>query len=219
MAHPQWDTVLEFSQGFVTALVVENPDFYRQILQDFYAQLQGDPGKLVLSHERKTLTMTKWVELLDNCLHFELNRKPLLNKICAAMERTAVSEDFYQKTSELLCRTEAFLDELAFSLPGDIVCEKCTVSGLIKGMGVSLRDTYEDPLERLLDYMELVREFDGDKLFVTVGLRNFFSHAAIEGFVKSVLDHDYRVLLLDCVAGEKLSMERRLTIDKDLCEF
>ena len=219
IAHPQMDTVLEFDGAYVNALVVENPDFYRHLLCDLYGQLQSDEGKLVLSDKGKTLAISKWVELVDNCIHFELNRKSLLTKICTAMERTAVSEGFFLKTSELLCALECYVDELAYELPGDIVCEKCSVAGLLKGVGISLRDEYDDPLERLLDFMELVREFDRDKLFVLVGLRSFFTDDHMELFLKSVLDHGYRVLLLDSAAREKLDHEKRLTIDIDLCEF
>lgn len=219
LAHPQMDTVLEFDGRAVNALVVENPDFYRSLLCDLYGQLQGDEGKLILSEKGKTLPIGKWVELVDNCIHFELNRKSLLTKICAAMERTAVSESFFLKTSELLCALEAYVDELAFELPGDIVCEKCSVAGVLKGIGVSLRDDYEDPLERLIDFMELVREFDRDKLFVILGLRSFFSDERVEVFLQTALSHGYRLLLLDSIAREKLPGEKRLTIDIDLCEF
>lgn len=219
LAHPQMDTVLEFDGRAVNTLVVENPDFYRSLLCDLYGQLQGDEGKLILSEKGKTLPIGKWVELVDNCIHFELNRKSLLTKICAAMERTAVSESFFLKTSELLCALEAYVDELAFELPGDIVCEKCSVAGMLKGIGVSLRDDYEDPLERLIDFMELVREFDRNKLFVILGLRSFFSDERVEVFLQTALSHGYRLLLLDSIAREKLPGEKRLTIDIDLCEF
>lgn len=219
LAHPQMDTVLEFNGTHANALVVEHPEFYRSLLCDLYGQLQGDAGQLVLSENGKTLPIGKWVELVDNCIHFELNRKSLLTKVCAAMERTAVSETFFLRTSELLCELERYVDELAFELPGDIVCEKCSVVGLLKGVGVSLRDEYEDPLERLLDFMELVREFDRDKLFVIVGLRSFFGDDHVARFLKTALSHGYHILMLDCVSREKLPQEKRITIDIDLCEF
>lgn len=219
LAHPQLDTVLSFDGAYVNALVVEDPEFFRQLLCDLYGQLRGDSGALILSNAGKTLPISKWVELVDNPIHFDLNRKTLLTRIIGELERTAVSEPFFLKTSELLCSMEAYVDELAHELPGDIVCEKCSVAGLLKGVGISLRDEYEDPLERLLDFMELVRSFEREKLFVLVGLRSFFSDGKTEAFLKTALDHGYRILLMDCVARQKVSCEKRLTIDNDLCEF
>lgn len=219
LAHPQMDTVLDMNGSGICTLVVENPDFYRSLICDLYTQLHSDGGRWVLSENGKTLPISKWVELVDNCICFELNRKTLLNKIYTAMENTAVSEDYFLKTSELLSQLEAYMDDLAFELPCDIISEKCTVSGLIKGMGISLRDDYEDPLERLSDFMELVREFDRDKLFVLVGLRSFFGDDRVTAFLKTVLSHGFHVLLMDCVAHKKLPQETRVTIDNDLCEF
>lgn len=37
--------------------------------------------------------------------------------------------------------------------------------------------------------------------------------------MKPVLSHGFCVLLLDSTDRERISYEKRLTIDKDLCEF
>lgn len=148
-----------------------------------------------------------------------MNKKHLRNIFIGQMERISGSDAFFLKTADILQRLEAYTSELAFSFDCDIVCGHCTVGGLLKGMGVTVRDEYEDPLERLIDYMELVREFERDKLFVYVNLRSFFSDAEIEGFLRTALDHGYRVLLVDAQSHEKLPLENRITVDNDLCEF
>lgn len=203
LSYPRMENILQISHERVSTLVIENPGFFRELLLDFYNQLQGQPGDWILSDCDEPLPICKWVELIDNCLNFELNRKTLLSKICSALEQRAVSEEFFVKTSELLGHLESYMDELAFSLSCDIQCEKCSVSGVVKSMGVHLRDEYDDPLERILDYMELVCEFDRDKLFVLVGMRSLFANNEIELFLKTALSHGFRVLLLDGVDREK----------------
>ena len=70
------------------------------------------------------------------------------------------------------------------------------------------------------DLMEPFRILiDRDKLFVLVGLRSFFANDRVELFLKTVLEHGYRVLLLDSIAREKLPSEKRLTIDNDPTRF
>lgn len=219
LCHPQIETLLDVSLPGVTSLVIENPVFYRELLMDLYAQMDGMAGKFVLSHEGKTLSIATWVELIDNVLHFDLNTRTLLGKIQSAMEQTAVNETFFLKTAELLQQLERYTQELAFQFDCDILCKHCSVSGLLKAVGISLRDDYEDPLERLTDYMELIREFDREKLFVLVNLRSFFDDDHVEKFLETVSAHGYRVLLLDGTERKKLPQERRITIDNDLCEF
>ena len=130
-----------------------------------------------------------------------------------------MSEGFYSHTIQLLSRVDRYLDELAFSMDCDVVCGPCTVSGLLKSAGLSLREDYEDPLEQLLDYIELVQCFEREKLFVFVNLRSFYSDDAVSRFLRSALDHGYRLLLVDSQEHPYLPEERRLVVDKDLCEI
>ncbi len=210
---------MDFSGTKVQTLVIEASGFLRAFLQDLYDQIEGMEGELILSEQEKQLAFGNWVEVIDNFLNFNMNKKHLLNKVIGEMERISVSDAFFLKTSDILQRLEAYTSELAFSFDCDIVCDHCTVGGLLKGVGVTVRDEYEDPLERLIDYMELVREFERDKLFVYVNLRCFFSDAEVEGFLRTALDHGYRILLIDAQSHKKLSLENRITVDNDLCEF
>ena len=78
---------------------------------------------------------------------------------------------------------------------------------------------YDDPLEKILDYMELVREFDREKLFIFVNLRSFFPDDRVALFLESALGHGFQLLLIDGREYDKLELERRVTVDRDLCEF
>lgn len=179
----------------------------------------GFPGKTVLSEKAAPPDWSKHGELLDSYLSFQLNRKSLLTKITASMEAVATSEGFYTRTMELLSQIECYLDDLAFSMDCDVICGEATVSALLKAAGVSLRDDYIDPLERLLDYMELVRSYERDKVFVFVNLRSFFADDPIRSFLRTAIDHQLTLLLVDAWDHPKLPEETRLIIDKDLCEI
>lgn len=213
------ETLIEFSPAHIPSLVIEEPAFFRAWMQDLYDQMEGTEGKLVLSENGTEYRIGTWVEMIDNCLHFSLNTRSLIGKITSALEQAAVSEAYFLKTSAVLQQMEQYFSELSFAYDCDIVCRQCTVAGLLKAVGIALREEYDDPLEKLIDYMELIREFDRDKLFVIVHLRSFFGDDHVERFLKTVSSHGYRVLLLDSVCRKKLPLEKRITIDKDLCEF
>ena len=126
------------------------------------------------------------------------------------------------KTRELLSNIENVIGEWAFSFPCDIIAGKISVSTLLKSVGIELRDNYEGDrgeVEKILDYMELVREFDRNKLFMTVNMRSFFDDEIIAEFMKTAISHEYRVLMLESQAYPKQVFEKRVTIDADLCEF
>ena len=89
----------------------------------------------------------------------------------------------------------------------------------MKAVGLAVRDEYGSQLEKLVDYMELVREFDRDKLFFTVNLRSFFTDEECGLFMETVAGHGFHVIMLESMDRPKLKLERRITIDTDLCEF
>lgn len=71
----------------------------------------------------------------------------------------------------------------------------------------------------MLDYMELSRELERDKLFIFVNLRSYYADEEIQSFLDSIIAHEFRVFLIDSVSRERLFNELRVTIDDDLCEF
>lgn len=106
-----------------------------------------------------------------------------------------------------------------FDLPCTVSCDKIGIGGVFRSAGLGILDDYGNDLEHILDYMELTRELERDKLFVLVNLRSFYSNEEIAAFFQSVLDHSLCVLLVDSVSKARLPLEKRITVDADLCEF
>ena len=105
-----------------------------------------------------------------------------------------------------------FLDEIAILSP----------TGIIKSAGIEICNDYEGETgdaERIIDYMELVREFERDKLFITVNMRSFFSDEVADSFMKTVVSHGFKIFMIEASEHTILENERRIKIDKDLCEF
>lgn len=219
LAHPAMDTVFSFDGDWVNSMVVESPDFLRGFLQDIKGQIAGLSGEAVLSIDNVPVPFSAYADLIDDVVSFSINRKPLLNKLASRMERLAMDEAHYLQTAQLMAGLEKYLNGFSFDLPCGINCGKLSFSGVLRSAGVEILDDYENDLERILDYMELIRELDRDRLFFLINLRCFYSDMEMQRFVESVCTRQHRVLLIDCVAKSRLQRERRVTIDMDLCEF
>ncbi len=222
LAYPEIDTVFEWPQATVPVLVIENRQLFRRFLSDIRRAIEGEDTPVVLSVNDKPVSVDGRAELIVDFLSFSINRKSLTNKVCAALEQAAVSEEHYVQTQELLSTIEAQLQNWSFGFPCDIIASKVTVGALLKAIGISLREDYDGErggAEQVVDYMELVREFDRDKVFVTVNMRSWFSENIIADFMRTVLSHEYRVLMVESTPYPLLETENRVTIDRDLCEF
>ncbi len=214
--------MFEWPQAAVPVLVIENQRLFRRFLTDLRRSMEGEDTPVALSIGDKLVSGAKFAELIVDFLSLELNQRSLANKVCAALEEVAISEEQYSQTQELLSMIETRLGNWSLGLPGDIVASKVTVGALLKAIGISFREEYDGEsgdVEKVIDYMELVREFERDKVFITVNMRSWFSDKVIVDFMQTVLLHEYKVLMVESTSHPLLKTESRVTIDGDLCEF
>jgi CRISPR type II-A-associated protein Csn2 len=221
LAHPDISAVLDtdIHPGKIPTLVIENRKFLREFLADISGQLAGDQGNTVLSRHNTPVEISRYLELLHCFTPFSCNEKALLTKITALLEKEAMGEEHYMETQRLLQRVETYVYTLAQDLPCEISCTKLGPGSLLKSAGLEIVWDGRFPLEQLVEYMELVRELDREKLFLLVNLRSYYSDEETALLLDTLIDHDLQAILLDSHAGKLLPQEDRWTIDEDLCEF
>lgn len=217
--HPEISRVFNTEDALVNTLVIENQRFMYRLLNDLHSQINGLDGQCVVSEDNVPVACSKYAEILDTFVPFEINKKSLLTKIAAALEHKAASSDFLVQTGKLLTDFSNYMDELAFDFPCDIVFPKIGIGSLIKGAGPELRDDYDSIGEKVIDYMELVRTFDRNKLFFTLNMRSFVTDEETERFMKTAVSHGYHVIMIEGSDRPRLQTENRLIIDMDLCEI
>ncbi len=219
LMYPEITQLIVFDESHINTIVIENKTFFRKMVTSLFQQSKGEDGDFVLSEDYTPIEISKHIELLTQFVPFEINKKGILTKLYTAIEKEAVNESNYMVTQELLSDIERYLDSLLFDFSYGFEYEKLSIGNLIKSVGIVLNEEYENGLEKILDYMQLVREFDREKIFVFVNMRSYYSDESMELFSKEALSRKFKILLIDNVENEQLSNERRLIIDKDLCEI
>lgn len=215
--YPYFDDVISFGEGFVYSIVAENQKVMRELVEDIASQAAGNNGECVLSISNKPCPINKNAELLTDFAPFDINQKTLISTIVSKLETQAVGEDHFSETSALLCKIENYVDDIAFDLDCEIKFTKLTVSSLLKACGLSIKDDYNNSLEKLIDYMDMVCRFEKEKLFVTVNMRSFFTDKEMNDFAETAVSHKFKILMLESVERTKLPYEKRLLIDDDMC--
>ena len=208
-----------FSDGTVNSLIIENSVCFREALYDLHNQLSGSDGSAVLSVDNVPVPFSKNTELITGFVPFELSDKAMLSKIHSALEKNAVNETNYLRTQSLLAEIEKYLFDISYDFSVDVSAEKLSVASLLKALGVSIKEDYTSLIEKVFDYFELIREFDKDKLFITVNMRDYFSDNEMRLFTDSVSKHNHALLMIESHERPILPHENRLIIDDDLCEI
>ena len=215
--HPYFDTAITTGGDKINTVTIENSFVFSELLRDISSSIEGNTEKSMLFDGEKSLSFQSCAELLSSFFPFDMNKKTLLNKIASALEKDALSPEKYNESMKIVAETEAFLSSLSESFDCNLLFTKISPGSIIKASGLEIVDDYNSLAEKILDYFEIVREFEKDKIFFTVNLRSFFSDKEADEFFRSVVMHGFSVVMFENKDYPKSKCEKRLIIDSDLC--
>lgn len=219
LAYSTLQNLIEIKNDVVNSIVVENPEYYYQMVRDLANQIEGKEGGWIVSEKDKPLATSKSVDILFDFTSIDVNKKTLITKVVSELEKTANKEENIDTALQLLADIERFIIQLNGDYDLSINCDKLTIAQLLKSIGISISLDSDDLTEILYSYMQLVRQFIGDKLFVFVNLQSFVSRRHFIEFAQTILGHGYQVLFMENKEYDRLAGENRLIVDKDLCEI
>lgn len=222
LVYPEIQHEFKFSDSYVNSLIIENRSLFLRFMEDIHAQINGFNGEAVLSEKFIPIPIAKRLELIYDFIGLEMNRKTLLNKAIAVMDKTALDEEHYLAAQELISKIQSFIRECSFNLRCNIIAGKISINSMLKAAGVAFADDYsgiKGCAEKLIDYMETVRELECDKLFITVNMRSFFDDETVESLCETVMKHELKLLMVENKEYDMIKCEYRIIVDSDLCEI
>lgn len=211
--------IVTFSESPIAELVIESKELFSELVYNVISQADGASGKCVLSLSDSPVEFSRYADVTLQFTPFEVNKKALLTKLCAALEQSAVSPENYSDTCKLLSELEKFIQQLAEGIALDIDCKKVAIGPVLRALSPEITEADMNTLEKIFSYMELIRELDRDRLFIMINMRTYFSDTDMELFAETACLHDFKVLLLESTAYPQLKSVKRYTVDEDLCEF
>lgn len=219
LAIPLLEHVLELRDDRVSSLVIENGRLFRDIVEGLYACVEGQDDEFVLSDGGVDVKMPERVEMVSVLVPFTLNTKRLLGGLVKRLEKYALAPGVREQWEEILGNVEKFVHHLTLEFPHEITCEGLTAATLLKGCSPTFEEEGLSLQERLLGYMRLVRELFGERLYVLIGTRSYFTSEEMKDLLQLGLMEHFRILLVDSVEREMFPFEDRLLVDCDLCEI
>ena len=219
LIYPEITGVFPFTPGRFPSAVIENAGLFYRFVDDLCRQSRGETGTAVLSANDVPIPISGNLDLLADFFPFEINRKTLVNKILAKLEKQSSEPEFYERTQQILARIEHLIYDLAFQNDLELEIGKLSAASLLKSAGIALKEDYPDPAEKLLVYMDLMNSNGFASVFVLVNLRSLLDDATMELFTDTCCRQGHHIFLIDSKVCLKLSREDRLIIDNDLCEI
>ena len=220
LAHPFIENHIIFAENKINVLVVENQSLFVNMIEDIKNQLEQEEGEFVLSNQLDIIPLRNNAELISNYFDLDFDSKKIQNKISAFLKETAYAEENYVKTNEVISMLQSYFYELLDSSDYPLkMSNETDAAALIKMAGIKADISNGSLLEKLTDYILLMQDMQGIKLFVFVNLKTFLSERELQNFYSFLFYKKAQVLLLENTAREKLPEEVLHIIDQDMCEI
>lgn len=210
---------IEISSAYVSSLIIESPTYYYEMIKNLKLQVNGEDGNWVLSDNDVPIAINKNIELIIDCIEFEINKRNVLSKVLKELEKVAVDTEHLDETLQLISLIEKYILKLTEDYDVEIQCDKITIQQLLKSVGITINICSESLTEILYSYMQLIRDFVDDRVFVFVNLRSFVAKDELQLFIDTAIGHGFKILIFENKDYPMLNGERRIIIDEDLCEI
>lgn len=199
-------------------LVIEEPRRLRHFLSDLTMEENGD---FCFSEKGKVLTLGKEVEVVFNPTRLDFNNRRAMTTLLKLLVKTSVSEDFYLETGKIKTKILKYLDKVvdAENFVFDVTTGEFTIDSLAKAVNIRIASDDDDYVEMLTDYLAMMAELAGVKLFIIVNLRSLLDDEEMVRFMHNINNHQIDVLTVESNDYGKLPDITRIIVDRDGCEI
>lgn len=221
LSHPDFEEPIRFSENQINAVVIENKSFYYNFVSDLIYQLNEKEGRFVLSDGiDKDYSDFSCVDIITDVFSMSLNTKKNLNKLLSLLTRVSMDEDNFVETQRILSEIECFADKIKESADLPLVSGTASAEDVLKICGIKFAEEAEGISERICDYINVMSDFSGTKLFVFLNAHLFLPEEELEELYSFIAYKKINVLFLEGTVPEyKSPLLKIKIIDNDLCEI
>lgn len=215
--HPIFDEQFEFLESKTNVLVIENKDFLKKIVLDIFNLCDGEDSETSFFDKNKELK--KEVDIVTDIFSLDVNSTKNLTKLYTKIKEDYIIGDKYQTYLEFSRHAHLFLNDISKYLEYSVdFKENLDIPAFLKLN--SMKFSFEDStvLEKIIDYIDILTEFIGIKVFVFVNLRNYLTDDETESLYQHIVLNKVNILFIESAEFSSLKeLENRRIIDKDLC--
>lgn len=220
MVHPRIESELEWSETTrVWELVAENPKFLRLLLKDF-SNHSDDRGINFIANGQPLKFETD-VELIVNPFKLDFNNRRAMTTLLKILLKTSNNEETYLETAEVKAKILQYIEHVidASRLDFEVATSDFLVDALAKAVNIHIIGDEDNFTQLLIDYMLMMRELSGVKIFVFAHLRSMLTPEELAAFINSASGRQLNILLIESHDKSPLKNTPRILIDQDLCEI
>ena len=193
--------------------------FLRQLLRDFTVE---DPSRQISVTEKgESLHFEKDIDVILNPVKLDFNNRRAMTTLLKLLVKTSLSEDFYLSTNSLKSKIIKYLDGVvgAEDFEFEVSTNDFMIDSLAKAANLHIVGDEDDFVELITDYMAMMADLTGIKLFVFVNLRSLITEDELGRLRHNLNNHQINVLLVENLDRGVIDGVSRIVVDEDACEI
>ena len=214
-AQIEWD-----ENNHANEWVVESPMLFRKIIGEMRVDTDEEL-RLKFFDKEKEMKLSSDVDVIFNPVKLDFNPRKVNVTLMKILVKASISEDFYLSTNKFKTKIIKYLSEVVDSehFGFEIESDDFSIDQIAKAVNFHIVGDEDDFVELITDYLEVMTELGGIKLFIFVGLRGYLEDDELKRFVKNLKDRQIDILLFENVDRGVVKEIPRVIIDRDLCEI
>lgn len=207
----------EIAEGEIFYLVVESKKVFSNVINNFIYD-EGSEKEIILSDKTQILDKKKVIDLILNPFTLELNQRKVQNLLYQEVLEH-INLNFSSKADRLIIEINDLLKEVSYGIDYPLrIKDEIEFIKLLKPFELGFDFSETKIIEKIKNYMEVVTNYLGEKIFVFINLTTFLEDSEIKELKKIVSYNKLRILIIDNNANEKvINCLNNLILDKDLC--
>ena len=220
LVHPDWERQIEWKNETVPVIVIENPEYHLQVLEELYHQVHRMEGRFVLSEQECILDMSKQGALLLSPWDLNFEDRRIMTELFSRLKKISVGEKYYRHTCQLTDSILQYADMISMELPIPLnYDEEIDVMPFLKALHLHVDNENLSLPDKMITYMDVCIELFGDMCFIFNGFHDLLSREQLIQFYDTVFDKHFCILLIEGHENDILEKEEVLIFDHDLCQI
>lgn len=209
---------VELKENVASVIVLEDINLRISLLEELYSQIAGKDGNWLLVEHEKNYELSKHVELIFEPFSLKLNNKKMKTKLHQDIK--VIANDYLglqgiEIHSHICSYIEILLEKIDYSVKYN---NEWDVVEILKAYDIELEECYDNIGEKLYDYIKLMNQVCGIKIFITINLKQYLTEAQLIELYKLAKYIKIQLVLIEFnMHDKKLEDEEIYIIDKDSC--
>lgn len=207
---------LFLEENKVTVLVIECPEVYTAFMEKI-SLFPEEGSELLLTEGEKELSFKKYVEIIQTPFWIDFNTKKLLSHLYREMDEVSnlhLPNVMPQINTEIIHYLDALTAKLPYAIKFNVAIEPLE---LFKQYDVRFDLESQSLIERVIQYIQLLKMLCGTKLIVFINIKAYFNGEQLKELYKAAFYSKIQLLLLETMEKDCLPNEKYCIIDKDRC--